>query len=985
VGNGGDLTKLKTVATAQTKHADPGVVRRQDVAQLSRRQLSRLRAGYARMMQLDGSAGYSYWASVHGLPFPINADNAHGTDYFLPWHRAYVYLFERALRDQDPGLSVPWWNWIADSRSPLAIPPAFAEPEWDGGPNPLYSSTILAEALEQGGRSDGPSRTERQPGAVGAPPLPTLADVEDVLGETDFFSFSRRLESINNSVHVWVGGDMGQAVYYSYDPLSWAHMAMIDRLWCIWQSRHPAAELPREFLDSPLQPFDLTVEQVLDSRALGYEYASDVLAVAQALVGPAQAAFSSDLIGQGQQVDDLLTLEPEVDALAGLLVHKDVHPPLAVGLFGDWGTGKSYFMRLLDQRIAVLAAASHEVDEGETDFCADVRQIWFNAWHYADANLWASLLAELFDKLAGVGDVHEVTEGLESTKEPREAVELRIHAAVAEREEAEREAERLRRLSSTSAARKVLANPAEWAELADDPAIRTAAKRLENIDSAAAEQADRLLDATGVAARLSVGGRWVVRYLRQHWALAVVALVGLALLTLGALTLGDRLGPAAAAVGGVVTLLAGLARPVQQLDLAAKSLTDVRTRVEARAKAQKLHAEKRLDDALAEEAAARRQRDKLATSAGLREFLTERAGSDDYRSQLGLVSLVRRDLERLSRTLQRAQGTPRGAGRIDRVILYIDDLDRCAAPRVVEVLEAVHLLLAFELFVVVVGVDSRWLLSSLQARFAPQLGVDRGLAQTGEFGTGSSWVTTPQNYLEKIFQIPFAIPPMGAEGYEQLVGELMAADVAQEHPSALVAIEDAPLHDPGVVDGESPSAAVTATPGSRVELGSAVHPTLRPPGLQIRPTEVSYLASLSSLIGTPRSAKRLVNLYRLLRSSLDPQELQAFIGVEDQGDYRTVGILLALLTGAPGVAPRIFSALLAEAPDEGWVNFLERLKTADCWDPQHLSEARRFVAALTQIAARDDMQQTVADFQQWVPRVGRYSFETSRLMPEALA
>ncbi|MGH3928616.1 MAG: P-loop NTPase fold protein [Pseudonocardiaceae bacterium] len=37
--------------------------------------------------------------------------------------------------------------------------------------------------------------------------------------------------------------------------------------------------------------------------------------------------------------------------------------------------------------------------------------------------------------------------------------------------------------------------------------------------------------------------------------------------------------------------------------------------------------------------------------------------------------------------------------QIDRIIIYIDDLDRCPPQRVVEMLEAIHLLLAVELFV----------------------------------------------------------------------------------------------------------------------------------------------------------------------------------------------------------------------------------------------------------------------------------------------
>jgi tyrosinase len=33
---------------------------------------------------------------------------------FLPWHRAYLIQFERALRSVDPDLSIPYWDWNAD-------------------------------------------------------------------------------------------------------------------------------------------------------------------------------------------------------------------------------------------------------------------------------------------------------------------------------------------------------------------------------------------------------------------------------------------------------------------------------------------------------------------------------------------------------------------------------------------------------------------------------------------------------------------------------------------------------------------------------------------------------------------------------------------------------------------------------------------------------------------------------------------------------
>lgn len=84
-----------------------------------------------------------------------------------------------------------------------------------------------------------------------------------------------------------------------------------------------------------------------------------------------------------------------------------------------------------------------------------------------------------------------------------------------------------------------------------------------------------------------------------------------------------------------------------------------------------------------------------------------------------MLKLLRKDLNELSKQLVENQAhTIDGAEfKIDRIVLYIDDLDRCRSEIVIQVLEAVHLILAFELFVVVAGVDPRWLSESLSNRF----------------------------------------------------------------------------------------------------------------------------------------------------------------------------------------------------------------------------------------------------------------------------
>jgi tyrosinase len=62
----------------------------------------------------------------------------------------------------------------------------------------------------------------------------------------------------------------------SYDPLFWAHHAMIDRLWYLWQIASHGMP-PRSILDSALPPFPITVRDTLDIGRMGYGYAVRVV------------------------------------------------------------------------------------------------------------------------------------------------------------------------------------------------------------------------------------------------------------------------------------------------------------------------------------------------------------------------------------------------------------------------------------------------------------------------------------------------------------------------------------------------------------------------------------------------------------------------------------------------------------------------------------------------------------------------------------
>ncbi|MBE0637325.1 MAG: peptidoglycan-binding protein, partial [Bacteroidales bacterium] len=94
-------------------------------------------------------------------------------------------------------------------------------------------------------------------------------------------------------------------------------------------------------------------------------------------------------------IEDELGFEGDYKALASVMAYKKLEPPLAIGLFGNWGSGKSFFMNKLEKEINILANDKNLQDV----YCQEVVQVKFNSWHYSDSNLWASLITKIFEDL----------------------------------------------------------------------------------------------------------------------------------------------------------------------------------------------------------------------------------------------------------------------------------------------------------------------------------------------------------------------------------------------------------------------------------------------------------------------------------------------------------------------------------------------------------------------------------------------------------
>jgi hypothetical protein len=723
---------------------------------------------------------------------------------------------------------------------------------------------------------------------------------------------------------------------------------------------------------------------------------------------------------------DDLSIALEVQTLCSVILAKDVVPPLSIGLFGDWGAGKTFFMDRMREEIDCITKQS-AADASSSKFHSRVAQITFNAWHYVDANLWASLVSHILEKLVETIVPSEddarvrkkLVSELDTAKELRAEAEREKLSAAKERESAESQLNKLAQLRAQKQVRLSSIRTKDlWEFVKEDADLQMSiSTALESLGLPSVLNSLRDLEAVASEARGAAGraSALLVFLARDRSSMVLIALVGVLVLAVPSVAwlLGRWLPnqpltaglyslsvPIVAAIGTVVRAVRGPLQKVNQyvnqleaargkaLELVERkrnetSQEEVRLEGEVNSlKAKEISATQQLSAADARVREVEAKLREIDEGRNLAKFLLDRFQAGDYRKHLGLISTVRRDFENLSRLLQMAASGDSGVQPIQRIVLYVDDLDRCPSGRVVQVLEAVHLLLAFELFVVVVGVDPRWLLHSLEEKFpALESGASDSTSNPRE------WITSPQNYLEKIFQIPFSLRNMEPAGFSRLIRRLLPETGQEVRPTDTSgqAMSAGPLEVANPISSPASSGSsgevtsspiVTETPAV-LEPGvsaSSGRRRLNEDSLNIRPWEAKYAERLAAFIPTPRSAKRFANIYRLLKAPLSSGELLAFEGNEaNLGDFRAVMLLLAILTGFPRLAGQIFGAISKANATSSPRGFLG--------DPANYStggtEAEQLQTCLNPLLEKA-LPQTLDPFVHWSPRVARFSFYTAK-------
>jgi hypothetical protein len=177
----------------------------------------------------DGQLPTTRWED-----FVFSHDNTapHGSPAFLPWHRAMLSMFDKAMRE-DCAYSgpMPYWDWSIDSEAPetSAIWDSFGR---DGCVEMRVAGNLTSNypwehCVNRFGNlmHEGSSFSPEQVGYI--------------MARDNYNEFREELEyTPHNMVHSSIGGDMGQVSASVNDPIFFMHHRNIDRIWAKWQQQN---------------------------------------------------------------------------------------------------------------------------------------------------------------------------------------------------------------------------------------------------------------------------------------------------------------------------------------------------------------------------------------------------------------------------------------------------------------------------------------------------------------------------------------------------------------------------------------------------------------------------------------------------------------------------------------------------------------------------------------------------------------------------
>ncbi|KAH6814988.1 hypothetical protein C2S51_019808 [Perilla frutescens var. frutescens] len=267
-----------------------------------------------RMRELDKTdpsdpRGFTQQANIHcaycngahdQAGFPGVDISVHYSWIFFPFHRWYLYFYERILGSliDDPTFALPFWNW--DNPKGMQLPKIFDDPNsplYDASRNQDHRPPAVANLTLGSDATDPVQIISNNLSAMYNEMIGGVASATDFMGQpyregdpvppVPQGGTSERGSHIG--IHAWVGDprnkyreDLGNFYSAGKDPAFYSHHANVDRMWTIWRNiktDYSKDITDPDYLNSSFLFYDenkrlVTVKSrdCLDYKRMGYEY-----------------------------------------------------------------------------------------------------------------------------------------------------------------------------------------------------------------------------------------------------------------------------------------------------------------------------------------------------------------------------------------------------------------------------------------------------------------------------------------------------------------------------------------------------------------------------------------------------------------------------------------------------------------------------------------------------------------------------------------
>ncbi|MBA0598777.1 polyphenol oxidase, chloroplastic [Gossypium raimondii] len=234
--------------------------------------------------------------------FPNLELQVHNSWLFFPFHRYYLYFFERILGHliDDPTFGLPFWNW--DSPAGMWMPDMFMDTNsslYDKFRNSRHYPPTMVD-LDYNGEDEHETKMNKDQvksnlsimyrQMVSNAKTPRLFLGGPFRAGDEPYQGSGSIENVpHGPVHVWCGDDkqpngedMGTFYSAARDPIFYAHHSNVDRMWSVWKT---IENINRKDFDDPdwlnasflfydenANLVRVKVRDCLDHRNLGYVY-----------------------------------------------------------------------------------------------------------------------------------------------------------------------------------------------------------------------------------------------------------------------------------------------------------------------------------------------------------------------------------------------------------------------------------------------------------------------------------------------------------------------------------------------------------------------------------------------------------------------------------------------------------------------------------------------------------------------------------------